>query len=88
MTRATVTPIRKLEGAPAYRALADQVVREAIKNAFNEYFRAAVTDHPEGRSGIVVDAFIQALRARLEHYERAQEVNRAAHRRARARRRA
>jgi hypothetical protein len=65
-----VTPIRRKGGTPAYRAIADTIIYAATRDAFNKYFRAVAAKHPKGNSGVATKAYLDALRARLEWYER------------------
>jgi hypothetical protein len=73
MATSNVTPIRARKGGtPAYREIADQVITQSTKQAFNEYFRIVAKQYPKGNSGLAVKAFIAALRADLEWYEQAE----------------
>jgi hypothetical protein len=73
MATSKVTPIgSRTGGTPVYRAIADQVITQSTKQAFNEYFRIVAKQYPKGNSGLAVKAFIAALRADLEWYERAE----------------
>jgi hypothetical protein len=74
MTSSKVTPIRARKGGTlAYRAIADQVVTDAAKKAFEDYFRIVAEQHPRGNMDLAVKAFVAALRADLEWHERAEE---------------
>lgn len=60
----------------AYRAVADQAVYDATRDAFNKYFRAIAIMYPKGNAGSAAKAYIEALRERLEWYEQAERTAR------------
>ncbi len=63
---------RRLSGTPLYEQLAARVADQAFSHAVSAMFDRVVLVNPKGDSGLVIAAFLHAMREELERCERAE----------------